>query len=154
MWRGKQIYSSNISTFDEPANEPSDSAEPAIEPSEPSTEPIDNDGDGYISELEGGDDCDDDNADVYPNAEEIPEDGIDQDCDRIDLIYADNDGDGSKENVDCDDNDATVYPDAEEIPDDGIDQDCDGEDLVPEDIDGDGYNSLVDCNDLNFSTSG
>jgi hypothetical protein len=39
----------------------------------------DRDGDGY-SALFGGGDCDDSRADVYPGAEDIPGDGIDQDC--------------------------------------------------------------------------
>jgi len=39
----------------------------------------DRDGDGY-SALFGGGDCDDSRADVYPGAEDIPGDGIDQNC--------------------------------------------------------------------------
>jgi len=39
----------------------------------------DHDGDGY-SALFGGGDCDDTRADVYPGAEDIPGDGIDQNC--------------------------------------------------------------------------
>ena len=39
----------------------------------------DRDGDGYSS-LFGGGDCDDSRADVYPGAEDIPGDGIDQNC--------------------------------------------------------------------------
>jgi arylsulfatase A-like enzyme len=39
----------------------------------------DRDGDGY-SALFGGGDCDDTRADVYPGAEDIPGDGIDQNC--------------------------------------------------------------------------
>ncbi len=40
----------------------------------------DDDADGYISDAEGGDDCDDDDFDVNPGAEEICGDGIDNDC--------------------------------------------------------------------------
>jgi hypothetical protein len=39
----------------------------------------DRDGDGY-SALFGGGDCDDARADVYPGAEDIPGDGVDQNC--------------------------------------------------------------------------
>jgi arylsulfatase A-like enzyme len=39
----------------------------------------DRDGDGY-SALFGGGDCDDKRADVYPGAEDVPGDGVDQNC--------------------------------------------------------------------------
>ncbi|MGD8953956.1 MAG: MopE-related protein [Desulfobacterales bacterium] len=53
------------------------------------------DGDGF---TEAQNDCNDNSASVYPGAEEICGDGIDQDCDGIDLacvdINTDSDGDG------------------------------------------------------------
>src|SRR5690348_13225542 len=36
----------------------------------------DRDGDGWPSDF----DCDDEDEDVFPNADEIPGDGVDQDC--------------------------------------------------------------------------
>ena len=45
----------------------------------------DRDGDGY-SALFGGGDCDDHRADVYPGAEDIPGDGIDQNCEGGDAV--------------------------------------------------------------------
>ncbi len=43
-------------------------------------ETTDDDNDGYDSVEHGGDDCDDEDADINPAAEEIC-DGIDNDCD-------------------------------------------------------------------------
>ena len=95
----------------------------------------DNDGDGYYNEIDCGTvmDCNDNNADIYPGAIEICEDGIDQDCDGVDETCSidpngiDDDGDGYTENQgDCDDSDNTIHPDAIENCGDGIDQDCNG----------------------------
>jgi len=59
--------------------------------------PVDGDGDGYGTDLDtarscnppdvGRGDCDDDDPTRYPGAPEVPEDGIDQDCDGDDPIY-------------------------------------------------------------------
>ena len=74
------------------------------------------------SENEG--DCDDGSAEI-PGASDVPNDGIDQDCDGVDAdVDEDGDGDGSR--TDCNDNDLSVYTGAPETPFDGIDQDCDG----------------------------
>ena len=75
----------------------------------------DGDGDGFT--VSGGD-CDDSNASVYPGAVEICSDGIDQNCDGIDIDCKDidDDGDGHTENQgDCDDTNPGVYPGAEDI---------------------------------------
>ncbi len=56
-------------------------------------------------------DCDDDNALVNPGASESVGDGVDSDCDGIELCYIDGDGDGyrpddgtmSSDDADCDD---------------------------------------------------
>ena len=47
------------------------------------TEDGDEDGDGYSTE-EG--DCNDQDSTIYPGAEDIPTDGIDQDCDGEDAV--------------------------------------------------------------------
>ncbi len=45
---------------------------------------IDNDNDGYIAAI----DCDDNNAAIFPNAADIPNNGIDEDCDGADAIIS------------------------------------------------------------------
>lgn len=104
---------------------------------------------GYVTD---GTDCDDTDMDIYPGADEICEDGIDQDCDGDDgdcpkywHADADKDGFGNPnvykyqaikplntvlDDTDCDDTNPGIYPGAVEILNDGIDQDCDGNDLT------------------------
>lgn len=110
---------------------------------------LDFDGDGYS----GSDDCDDTNPSIYLGATEIPNNGIDEDCNGSDLITTtDNDGDGYSGSDDCDDNNPSIYLGATEIPNNGIDEDCNGSDLVTViDNDGDGYGQGNDCNDNNPS---
>lgn len=43
------------------------------------------DADGHDALFCGGADCNDDDVSVHPDAEEIPEDGLDQDCDGYDV---------------------------------------------------------------------
>ncbi len=111
------------------------------------------DGDGYVAEVAGGDDCDDENPDVHPGASEVPYDGVDQDCDGSDLVDQDHDGYPPPEagGDDCDDLDPDVHPGGHEVPYDGVDQDCDGVDL--DDLDGDGFVAVEaggdDCDDGN-----
>jgi len=122
---------------------------------------IDLDGDGVVL----ADDCDDEDADVHPGADEVC-DEIDNNCDgEIDEgLYADawldTDGDGyggngnaisvcgSKDGYvnqsgDCEDDDPAIHPGAEEVCN-RIDDDCDGitdsaDDVWYADADADGY---------------
>lgn len=109
------------------------------------TPALDQDGDGYYGET----DCDDDNVNIKPGAQEVC-DGVDNDCDaNIDesgatgqtLWFADTDGDGFgdanggfeactqptgfvENSTDCNDTSSAAYPGAAESCDD-IDNDCD-----------------------------
>ena len=125
--------------------------------------PTDDDGDGYPLH----EDCDDGDAAVHPNADELC-DGVDNNCDgEVDegltgTLYEDNDGDGFgdittgreecldaggmvEDATDCDDSDASINPAAEEICN-GLDENCNGQsdeglEFVTWflDYDGDGY---------------
>lgn len=142
---------------------------------------FDDDGDG-TNELDG--DCDDSNVNVNPSATDIPDDGVDQDCNGTDTVTchvdADDDGYGVAATLlatdgdcfdpfeapvagDCDDTQASINPGAAEIPADGIDQDCNGADPAGcfADTDGDGFGSATvlpagdgDCEDPGESSFG
>ncbi len=91
--------------------------------------PEDADGDGYTEEQG---DCNDDDPDVHPRADETCGDELDSDCsgDPDDGV-TDADADGyvdatCTDGLDCDDADPERHPDAEDGCD-GIDNDCDTE---------------------------
>ena len=131
-----------------------------------STDDFDDDLDGF-SELEG--DCNDDDATIFPGAEESLNE-TDDDCDGTvdeETDAYDDDGDcfcevapctGSTATdcdeileSDCDDGDEDIHPDATEVCDD-IDNDCDDDidaDDEDTDTDGDGYSACddEDCDD-------
>ncbi|MEM9549199.1 MAG: MopE-related protein, partial [Bacteroidota bacterium] len=61
--------------------------------------------------------------------EEIPYNGIDDDCDTT-TPDDDLDMDGFSLDQDCDDQNSDINPNADEIPNNGIDENCDGLDLI------------------------
>jgi alpha-tubulin suppressor-like RCC1 family protein len=92
-----------------------------------STNALDQDGDGFTV---GQGDCDDNDADIHPDANDVVGDAVDNNCDGIDGTDGDRDGQASQGTggTDCDDTQPTIYEGAEEIGWDEIDQDCDGDD--------------------------
>ena len=89
-------------------------------------------------------DCDDNDPRAFPGALELPGDGVDQDCNGMELCYVDGDGDGvggaeeissaslacdgdgeASASGDCDDADDERTPGVAEIECNGIDDDCD-----------------------------
>jgi IgGFc binding protein/Putative metal-binding motif len=108
---------------------------------------IDDDGDGF-SENDG--DCNDNDPNVHPDAEEVCNDGIDNNCNGAqDDSEVDGDGDGFGPCLgDCDDDDPTINPAAPEVDGDNIDNNCDG--IVDADFDSDGFTEADgDCDDAN-----
>jgi hypothetical protein len=104
-----------------------------------SSGPVDQDNDGFTSDV----DCNDSVAAINPGAQEVCNDRLDNDCNGLidaqdpacgTLVCTDNDGDGySVEGgdcgpVDCADNNGGIYPGASDVCNDGIDQDCSGAD--------------------------
>jgi len=80
-----------------------------------------------------GDDCNDANADIYPGADEICGNGVDENCDGVDDPCAcpDNDNDGYADSAcggtDCNDSNDTINPGAFEVCDDSdTDENCNG----------------------------
>ena len=137
---------------------------------DPDLEVLDLDGDGFTT-CAG--DCDDLVALVNPLSTDVAGDGVDRNCDGVDgidfdgdgeagtssggadcddtdpLVISTTDGDGDGAPLcsgDCDDGDATRRPGLPEACN-GVDDDCDGLVLGEADGDGDGTLACADCDD-------
>jgi len=127
------------------------------------------DGDGWTDDV----DCEPEDPDIHPEADEVCGNGEDDNCDALvdcedtnacgdepdcsgdDDTTGDDDtdepldadGDGWNEEEDCDDSDAAINPGAEEVCD-SQDNDCDPSTGEQDDDDGDGYSICSgDCDD-------
>jgi hypothetical protein len=69
-------------------------------------------------------DCNDADPAIRPGVVDIPEDGIDQDCDKADAINLDRDRDGFNRPGDCNDADPKIHPQVLDIPGNKVDEDC------------------------------
>jgi Putative metal-binding motif len=71
-------------------------------------------------------DCDDTKPAIHPGAVDVPDDGIDQNCDGVDATNLDRDHDGFPRPQDCDDTTAAIHPGAFEVIGNRVDENCDG----------------------------
>ena len=141
---------------------------------------LDNDGFGVFTEsiqacfpqpgyVENYGDCNDYEPTIYPLSEELPGDGVDQDCNGIELCFVDEDGDGfgglltiesdilcshaSTNSNDCDDNSLYTFPGAAYLESElecmkDVDRDGYGDNQTDGDV-----NSGNDCDDFDPTIS-
>jgi hypothetical protein len=78
------------------------------------------DNDGVLASS----DCNDNDPAIRPGVVDVPDDGIDQNCDGVDAVNLDRDGDGFLRPGDCNDANPKIHPQVRDIPGNKIDEDC------------------------------
>lgn len=82
-------------------------------------------GDADLDGVRRPADCDDTNPGVHPGAVDVPDNGVDENCDGVDATNLDRDGDGIPRPQDCNDADPAIRPTAREIIGNAVDENCD-----------------------------
>ena len=82
-------------------------------------------GDADLDGVRRPADCDDTNPALRPGVTDVPDNGVDENCDGADATDLDRDRDGIARPQDCNDGDAAIRPGAREVIGNTVDENCD-----------------------------
>ena len=130
-----------------------------------SNELLGGDGNDEVTGGPGSDELRGDNGEDKLFADDMVEDTVDcgagtdtakvdsldsvSNCETVEIVGPDADGDGVKPPLDCDDSNPNARPGGTDVPGNGADEDCNGTDAPLLDSDSDGVTSERDCDDGN-----